>query len=188
VYAAEKLIKENADKIPDDKKKAIETETEELKQTLKGDDLEKVKSQTERLQESLQAASAEMYKATAEEAQQQETAGGGDDKRDNDSSTVDGPVVDAEIVDEKSKKHEGADLGNQWCYNLDGTECGPVDEAEIIRLIQEREAPPGMPVCKEGEDKWLPARDHACFQVEVYPKRKRKKPVRDTEVVDEEKK
>ena len=103
VYAAEKLIKENADKIPDDKKKAIETEAEELKETLKGDDLEKIKSQTEKLQESLQAASADMYKAAAEEAQQQEAASDSDDKKDADSSTEDGPVVDAEVVDEEKK-------------------------------------------------------------------------------------
>jgi molecular chaperone DnaK len=103
VYAAEKLIKENADKIPGDKRKAIEAEAEELKETLKGDDLDKIKSQTEKLQESLQAASADMYKAAAEETQQQEASGDGGDKKDDDSSTEDGPVVDAEVVDEEKK-------------------------------------------------------------------------------------
>ena len=103
VYAAEKLIKENAEKISDDKKKEIESGVEELKETLKGDDLEKIKSQTEKLQESLQAASADMYKAAAEEAQQQEAAGAGNDNKEDDSPAEDGPVVDAEVVDEKKK-------------------------------------------------------------------------------------
>jgi len=103
IYAAEKLIKENEDKIPDDIKKSIETEAEELKATLKGDDLDKIKSQTEKLQESLQAASADMYKAAAEEAQQQDASSGDDNKKDDNSATDDGPVVDAEVVDEEKK-------------------------------------------------------------------------------------
>ena len=102
IYAAEKLIKENADKIPDDKKKVTETEAEELKEALKGDDLEKIKSHTDKLQEALQAASADMYKAAAEEAQQQ-NASAEDGKKEDDSTTEDGPVVDAEVVDEEKK-------------------------------------------------------------------------------------
>ena len=84
VYAAEKLIKENPDKIPDDKKKATEAEADELKEALKGDDLEKIKSHTDKLQEALQAASADMYKAAAEEAQQQ-NASAEDGKKEDDS-------------------------------------------------------------------------------------------------------
>ena len=60
-----------------------------------------------------------------------------------------------------------------WYYNQDGAQYGPVDEVEVIRLIQSGELPPGTPVLKEGSKDWQPARNHACFQVEIYPKRKR---------------
>jgi len=103
VYAAEKLIKENPDKIPDDKKKATEAEADELKEALKGDDLEKIKSHTDKLQEALQAASAEMYKAAAEEAQEQESSSKSETKDEEASPAQDGPVVDAEVVDEEKK-------------------------------------------------------------------------------------
>jgi molecular chaperone DnaK len=103
VYAAEKLVKENEEKIPDDKKKAIDSEVEELKEALKGDDVEQIKSLTDKLQEALQAASADMYKAAADEAKSQEDAPTGDDKKDDDSSEADGPVVDAEVVEEEKK-------------------------------------------------------------------------------------
>jgi hypothetical protein len=65
-------------------------------------------------------------------------------------------------------------MSNQWHYSQDGAQYGPVDEAEIVRLIQDGELAPGTPVCKEGGMDWQPARNHACFQVEIYPKKKQK--------------
>ena len=101
VYAAEKLVKENGAKIPDDKKKTIESEVEELRETLKGGDLEKIKAQTETLQEALQSASADMYKAAAEE--QQQPPAEADLGKADDPAKDDGPVVDAEVVEEEKK-------------------------------------------------------------------------------------
>jgi TPR repeat protein len=66
-------------------------------------------------------------------------------------------------------------MSNQWHYSQDGAQYGPVDESEIVRLIQDGELPPSTPVCKEGGMDWQPARSHACFQVEVYPKKKASK-------------
>ncbi len=63
-------------------------------------------------------------------------------------------------------------MSNQWHYSQDGAQCGPVDEAEIVRKIQGGELTPSTPVCKEGGMDWQPARNHTCFQVEVYPKQK----------------
>ncbi|MBO35959.1 MAG: hypothetical protein CMO64_07190 [Verrucomicrobiales bacterium] len=105
VYAAEKLVKENDEKLPEEKKATVETEVEALKEALKGDDVEKIKEQTEKLQAALQEASADMYKAATEEAQQgQATAGdGGEDQPSEDAPKDEGPVVDAEVVDEEKK-------------------------------------------------------------------------------------
>ncbi len=61
---------------------------------------------------------------------------------------------------------------NQWHYSQDGAQYGPTDEAEIIRLIQSGELSPSTPVCKEGGMDWQPARNHACFKVEIYPGKK----------------
>ena len=66
----------------------------------------------------------------------------------------------------------GVTMSGQWHYSQDGAQYGPVDESEIIRLIQDGELPASTPVCKEGDTDWQPARNHACFQVEIYPKRK----------------
>ena len=41
-------------------------------------------------------------------------------------------------------------MSGQWHYSEDGAQYGPVDEAEIIRLIQDGELAPGSPVLKEG--------------------------------------
>ena len=64
-------------------------------------------------------------------------------------------------------------MSQQWHYSQDGAQYGPVDESEIIRLIQDGELAPGTPVLKVGSNDWQPARNHACFQVEIYPKKKR---------------
>ena len=61
----------------------------------------------------------------------------------------------------------------QWYYNQDGAQCGPVDESEIVRFIRDGELVSGTPVLKVGSMDWQPARNHACFQVEIYPKKKR---------------
>ena len=63
-------------------------------------------------------------------------------------------------------------MSNQWHYSQDGAQYGPMDEAEIIQLIQGGELPPSTPVCKKGSMDWQPARNHTCFQVEIYPKQK----------------
>ncbi len=41
-------------------------------------------------------------------------------------------------------------MSNQWHYSQDGAQYGPVDESEIVRLIQDGELPPSTPVLKVG--------------------------------------
>ncbi|MDE2682022.1 MAG: Hsp70 family protein, partial [Verrucomicrobiota bacterium] len=98
VYAAEKLLKENAEKLSDDTKANLEKATEALKEILAGDDLEAIKAANEKLQEAMQTAGAEVYKATTEAEQ----AEGGQPEGGEDSEKKDeGPVVDAEVVEEE---------------------------------------------------------------------------------------
>ena len=99
VYAAEKMLKENEEKLSDDTKANLEKATEELKEKLAGDDQEAIKAANEKLQEAVQAAAGEVYKATteAEQAEQAAQTDGGDDSEKKDE----GPVVDAEVVEEE---------------------------------------------------------------------------------------
>ena len=96
VYAAEKFLKENAEKLSDDTKANLEKATEEAKEKLQGDDLKAIKAANEKLQEAVQAAAGEVYKATTEAEQAEQTEGGGDSEKKDE-----GPVVDAEVVEEE---------------------------------------------------------------------------------------
>jgi len=61
----------------------------------------------------------------------------------------------------------------QWYYNLGGAQYGPLEVAEVRLLIQCGEIPPGVLACIRGGHDWLPAREHACFNVEVFPSMKK---------------
>ncbi len=105
VYRSEKMLKDNADKISSDDKGKIESSVAAVKEALKGSDTAAVKAASEKLNEAWQAVSAELYKAAGEKAQgakapadqpKTEPAGAGAGPRKDE-----GPIIDAEVVDEK---------------------------------------------------------------------------------------
>jgi molecular chaperone DnaK len=96
VYAAEKFLKENGEKLSDDTKGNLEKAAEELREQLKGTDLDALKSAEEKLQEIMQAAAGEAYKAATEEEKKSE-----DGEESPDEKKDEGPVVEAEVVDEE---------------------------------------------------------------------------------------
>jgi molecular chaperone DnaK len=106
VYRSEKMLKDNADKISGDDKSKIEKAVADVKEALKGSDTTAIKSASEKLNEAWQAASAELYKAAAAKAQEAKTQSGStpgeeaksDEKKD---AKDEGPIIDAEVVDEK---------------------------------------------------------------------------------------
>jgi molecular chaperone DnaK len=111
VYRSEKMLKDNGDKIPSGERTKIEDAAKSVREALKGSDLAAIKSASEKLTESWQAIAAELYKAGAEKARAagqpadgQGAAGGnpGGSKPSEDSKG-DGPIIDAEVVDEKKK-------------------------------------------------------------------------------------
>jgi molecular chaperone DnaK len=106
VYRSEKMLKDNADKISGDDKGKIETAVNAVKEALKGSDTAAIKSASEKLNEAWQAVSAELYKAAAAKAQADKTqtgsSAGGEAKPEEKSDKKDeGPIIDAEVVDEK---------------------------------------------------------------------------------------
>jgi molecular chaperone DnaK len=104
VYRSEKLLRENKDKISESDRSRIERAIADVKEALKGSDMNAIRAAQEKLNEVWQAVSAELYRAAAEKARagRGPAAGGGEtgggerkDKKDE------GPVIDAEVVDEK---------------------------------------------------------------------------------------
>ena len=61
VYTAEKMIRENGEKIADDQKKKVEELSAKLKETATGDDAEAIRKQTEELGQLIQQIGASLY-------------------------------------------------------------------------------------------------------------------------------
>ncbi len=102
-YNIEKMLKDHGDKVSEGDRKAVETELEELKKTLKDDTAtaEQIRAATDKLTQASHKLAEAMYKsesAGAANAQPgaQPNAGGEDKPKDN--------VVDAEFVDVDDKK------------------------------------------------------------------------------------
>ena len=92
VYQTEKLLKDEADKISEETRAAVQADVDAVKEALKGDDVEAVKSSMAKLNETSLKVGQEIY-----QAQQAAGAAGGEAKSEDD-------VVDAEIVDEDESK------------------------------------------------------------------------------------
>ena len=91
VYATEKLLKDEADKISEATREAVQKDVDAVKEALKGDDIEAVKTTMATLSESGMKIGQEIYaKQQADEAGAQPAPAQDD-------------VVDAEIVDEDNK-------------------------------------------------------------------------------------
>jgi molecular chaperone DnaK len=108
VYRSEKLLKESGDKISGDDKAKIESAVNEVKEALKGSDADAIKSASDKLNEAWQAVSAELYKAATEQANAAKAQSAGEEpkaeggsKPDENQEEGEGPVLDAEVVDEK---------------------------------------------------------------------------------------
>ena len=106
VYRSEKMLKDNADKISGADKSKIEAAITEVKEATKSGEASAIKSASEKLNEAWQAVSAELYKAAAEKTraakgQSKPESGGpsaGESKKGKDDE---GPIIDAEVVDDK---------------------------------------------------------------------------------------
>ena len=91
VYSTEKLLKDEADKISEETREAVQKDVDAVKEALKGDDIEAVKTAMATLSESGMKIGQEIYaKQQADEAGAQ-------------SAPAQDDVVDAEIVDEDGK-------------------------------------------------------------------------------------
>jgi molecular chaperone DnaK len=105
VYRSEKMLKDNSDKLSGDDKAKIEKAIGEVKDALKASDAAAIKTASEKLNEAWQAVSAELYKAASEKAKAGKTRPGGEQQdepgKPDSGKKDDGPIIDAEVVDEK---------------------------------------------------------------------------------------
>jgi molecular chaperone DnaK len=107
-YTTEKFLSENADKVPDDLKTEVEDAVKELKEALKGSDIEAIKSASEKTAQVSQKMGTAIY-AQSQQSGASADAGTGATAGESTPGSGEDEVVDAEIVDEgKDKPDSGA--------------------------------------------------------------------------------
>ena len=89
IFTTENFLKDNADKIPADKKAPIETALQQLKDAHKAGDVAAIDNATNALNTAVQAASAQMYQGGAQPGADAQGAQGGQQAQDNASNSAD---------------------------------------------------------------------------------------------------
>jgi molecular chaperone DnaK len=97
IYQAEKLKKDNGEKLSEEDKKALDTAIEEAKKDMDSDDKDKLESAAKELTDKLMPIGAKLYEAPADDAAKSEDST-------NKDAPVEGEVVDDDKTDKKSKK------------------------------------------------------------------------------------
>ena len=95
-YQVDKSLEEWGDKVPEPDREELKKLSDELKEALKGEDVEKIKADTDALMRTFQGIGQGMYEQAQAAATQQAAAAGGGES----GSPVDEDVVEGEIVDE----------------------------------------------------------------------------------------
>jgi molecular chaperone DnaK len=73
VYQAEKILKDNADKIDEEARSKIEAAKDDLKQALQGDDISDIEAKTQALTEAVYEVSAKMYQNASQQQPQDDS-------------------------------------------------------------------------------------------------------------------
>ena len=100
IFTTENFLKDNADKIPADKKAPIETALQQLKDAHKAGDVAAIDNATNALNTAVQAASAQMYQGGAQPGADAQGAQGGQQAQDNGSNSAD-DIQDADFEEVK---------------------------------------------------------------------------------------
>ena len=100
IFTTENFLKDNADKIPADKKAPIETALQQLKDAHKAGDVAAIDNATNALNTAVQAASAQMYQGGAQPGADAQGTQGGQQTQDNASNSAD-DIQDADFEEVK---------------------------------------------------------------------------------------
>jgi molecular chaperone DnaK len=101
-YSIEKLISENADKLPEDVKSEVQADVDALKTALAGEDDDAVKNAFDKLNQSQGKLGEAIYASS--QAEQAPAADGDAPAGDSGSASADEDVIDAEVVDDEDDK------------------------------------------------------------------------------------
>ncbi|WP_030015275.1 MULTISPECIES: molecular chaperone DnaK [Micrococcales] len=96
-YQIEKLLKDNEDKLPEDVKSEVQSDIDEVKKALEGEDDDAVKAAFDKLQASQTKLGEAIYSQAQEGAASEGTSEG-------DSASDEEDVVDAEVIDDEDEK------------------------------------------------------------------------------------
>jgi molecular chaperone DnaK len=101
-YQVDKALQEYGDKVPAEEREAVTKANDEVKEALKGEDVERIKTATDTLMQAFQRIGQAMYSQQAAQQQQAQAAagGGGAEGGSDGAASGDGDVVEGEIVDE----------------------------------------------------------------------------------------
>ena len=100
IFTTENFLKDNADKIPADKKAPIDTALQQLKDAHKAADVTAIDTATTALNAAVQAASAQMYQGGAQPGADAQGAQGGQQAQDNGNNSAD-DIQDADFEEVK---------------------------------------------------------------------------------------
>ena len=100
IFTTENFLKDNADKVPADKKAPIETALQQLKDAHKAADVATIDTATAALNAAVQAASAQMYQGGTQPGADAQGAQGGQQAQDNGSNGAD-DIQDADFEEVK---------------------------------------------------------------------------------------
>ncbi len=103
VYQMEKVLRDNADKVDEAEKAAVDAPLAELKTALNGSDMDAIRSAHEKLMQASQSFSQKLYERAAAENAAGTSAATGEGST-GDSAGSDDDIIDAEIVDEDQSR------------------------------------------------------------------------------------
>jgi molecular chaperone DnaK len=105
IYRTEKMLKEHSGKIPAGEKTKIEDALKGVKEALKSNNTAEIRRSLDKLMETAQAVWSEVYRAAGEQRGKPgpapEAAAGADAGAKENGKKDEGPIIDAEVVDEK---------------------------------------------------------------------------------------
>jgi len=100
IYQTEKLLKDNSDKISSDKKVDVENKIEELKSSIKSEDIKEIRNKIESLNKSMHSVSSELYEKSKSSQEKQSPDNSQESPKDKKDDVID---ADFEMVDDKKK-------------------------------------------------------------------------------------
>lgn len=103
VYSIEKLLKDNAEKLPEEIAKEVREASDKVKKALEGEDIEAVKAAMEELNTKSQKIGETLYAQTQAEATQSQAEAAASSAENGDAGAED-DVIDAEVVDDEDEK------------------------------------------------------------------------------------